>query len=221
MIMEFNIEDALYDIDIKDSLKEVQNITELITTNLIKYHTISKDLLTETEKIKKDNQWSSEYKTNKILNLEIEKKAQINNLNEYIKGLLAKLQSSILPRYNDEQKNIHLKNMEVIKVHDLVDDKDKLNAFISVLKKKDILTARSIFKKVYEENNPDLVAKFIEEFRKTNFGIAELGVEEVINLFNIAEKSFNNPSNAGYEFGAMFIENIAKKMLKAVGVLEG
>lgn len=215
----FNIEDALYNIELKDNSKAIQNIAENIANSLSKYQTISRELLAGMKKVEDDKQWSNAYKSDKKASLEEEARARMNALNKSNYELIENLKALALPSYDDEQKDIHLKNMEVVKAHGLDTDEDKINTLTAAINKKDVLLAKFILKKAGEENNVMLRAKLDEQYKNSTFGITEIGIEEVINSFVAFEKTLNSPSTIGYDAGVLLVENMAKKILKAVGLL--
>lgn len=215
----FNIEDALYNVELKDNTKAIQNIAENIANSLSKYQTISRELLVGMKKVEDDKQWSNAYKSDKKSSLEEEARARMNALNKSNHELLANLKALAVPIYDDEQKDIHLKNMEVVKAHGLYTDEDKINTLTAAINKKDVLLAKFILKKAEEDNNVMLRAKLDEQYKNSTFGITEMGVEEVINSFIAFEKTLNSPSTIGYDSGVLLVENMAKKILKAAGLL--
>ena len=215
----FNIEDALYNVELKDNTKAIQNIAENIANSLSKYQTISRELLVGMKKVEDDKQWSNAYKSDKKSSLEEEARARMNALNKSNHELLANLKALAVSSYDNEQKDIHLKNMEVVKAHGLDTDEDKINTLTAAINKKDVLLTKFILKKAEEDNNVMLRAKLDEQYKNSTFGITEMGVEEVINSFIAFEKTLNSPSTIGYDSGVLLVENMAKKILKAAGLL--
>ena len=215
----FNIEDALYNVELKDNTKAIQNIAENIANSLSKYQTISRELLVGMKKVEDDKQWSNAYKSDKKSSLTEEARARMNALNKSNHELLANLKALAVPSYNNEQKDIHLKNMEVVKAHGLDTDEDKINTLTAAINKKDVLLAKFILKKAEEDNNVMLRAKLDDQYKNSTFGITEMGVEEVINSFIAFEKTLNSPSTIGYDSGVLLVENMAKKILKATELL--